>query len=482
MPKLTKPFFFLLLPVFFILHGMNEQYGFVPVKDALLLLLLYIAAAIILFFLSRLFFRNNIKSALASFLILAFHFFFGSMHDNLKIIFNEGPITKYSVILPFFLIAFIALFIWLKRKKTSLQRISTYLNILLLILIAWETIAMLIPKKPQQPLSEAALPPCDTCHKPDIYLIVLDEYVGNTSLKDLFSFDNTAFETQLKQRDFHVVNNSRSNYNYTPFSIASMLNMSYLQLHNTARMKPDVTYALRLINNNQVQQMLENYGYEFFNYTGFDMAGQPTLIEETFMPAKTRLITSQTFLSRIERDLGYHFIRFSSATRRAYRELHNNTKLYELTMKLSSNQHHQQPRFVYTHLMMPHYPYYFDRNGQPMDPNRVLPEINNRNRKDYVEYLQYTNKKVLQLADHILSHSRKPPVILIMSDHGFRHFSEPVRDEYYFMNLDAVYLPQKNYSAFYDGFTNVNQFRVVFNSLFNANYAVLKDSSVYLKD
>jgi hypothetical protein len=257
--------------------------------------------------------------------------------------------------------------------------------------------------------------------------------------------------------------------------------MSYLQLQNTDRMKPDVTYALRLINNNAVQRMLENKGYEFFNYSGFDMAGQPTPIEETFMPAKTRLITSQTFLSRMERDLGYHFIRFSSAKSRAYRELHNNTKLYDLTMKLSSSQHHQ-PRFVYTHLMMPHYPYYFDRNGQPMDPKRILPEINNRNRKDYVEYLQYTNNKILQLADHILHNSSTPPVLIIMSDHGFRHFSETVRQEYHFMNLNAVYLPQKNYNAFYDGFTNVNQFRVVFNSLFNANYAALKDSSVYLKD
>jgi hypothetical protein len=479
--KPFKPIFFLLLPAFFVLHGMNEQHGFVPVKDAFLLLALYLAAAIVLFILARLLFRDNSKAALASFFLMAFHFFFGSMHDNLKAIFNEGIITKYSVILPFFLIAFIALFIWLKRRRTSLHRLSTYLTILMLILITWETISLFIPKNQQQPATEAALPLCDTCAKPDIYLIVLDEYAGNTSLKDLFAFDNAAFEAQLRQKSFHVINESRSNYNYTPFSIASMLNMSYLQLKNTTRQKPDVTYALRLISNNKVRRMLNNQGYEFFNYSGFDIAGQPTLIQETFMPARTRLITSQTFLSRIERDLGYHFIKASSAKERAYRELHNNTKLYNLTMQLAAEPR-SEPRFVYTHLMMPHYPYYFDRNGRPMDPARVLPEMNNRNRKDYVEYLQYTNKKVLALADHILQRSSAPPVIMIISDHGFRHFNEPVPEKYHFMNLNAIYLPQKNYNPFYTGFSNVNQFRVLFNSLFNAEYPLLNDSSIYLKD
>jgi hypothetical protein len=481
LPKPNKPIFLLLLPLFFVLHGINEQHGFIPFKDAALLLLLYLIAATALFGLCRLFLNNNSKAALASFLLLSFHFFFGSMHDQLKSIFNESTLTKYSVILPFFLLAFIALFIWLRRKKTSVQRLGNYLNLLLIVLVAWEAISLLLPKQSSQSLTQITLLPCDTCARPDIYLILLDEYAGNTSLKDLFAFDNAPFEDQLRQRGFHVVNESRSNYNYTPFSIASMLNMSYLQLNNTQREKPDVAYALRLISNNAVRQLLESKGYEFFNYSGFDMAGHPTPIEETFMPAKTRLITSQTFLSRIERDLGYHFIQFSPATKRAYRELHNNTKLYDLTKKIAAQQHNK-PRFIYTHLMMPHYPYYFDRNGQAMDAARVLPEINNQNRKDYVEYLQYTNKKVLELADHILKHAPAPPVIIIMSDHGFRHFAGPVRQEYYFMNFNAVYLPQKNYQAFYDGFTNVNQFRALFNTLFAGNYPLLKDSSIYLKD
>ena len=134
-------------------------------------------------------------------------------------------------------------------------------------------------------------------------------------------------------------------------------------------------------------------------------------MEETFIPAKTRLITSQTLVSRLYRDLGYHLaltLKIKSVIEdNAYHELRNNTRLYELTRQLAAT-NSAQPRFVYTHLMMPHYPYYFDHTVAAMDPNRVLPEANNINRKDYTEYLQYTNQKILSLADQILKTASKP--------------------------------------------------------------------------
>ena len=97
-------------------------------------------------------------------------------------------------------------------------------------------------------------------------------------------------------------------------------------------------------------------------------------------------------------------------------------------------------------------------------------------------YLQYTNQKILSLADQILKTASKPPVIIMMSDHGFRHFRQPVEQKYHFMNLNAVYFPKQNYQGFYDSVSNVNQFRILFNSVFGTNYPMLKDSSIYLKD
>jgi len=86
------------------------------------------------------------------------------------------------------------------------------------------------------------------------------------------------------------------------------------------------------------------------------------------------------------------------------------------------------------------------------------------------------------LVDHILSTSLHPPVIMLLSDHGFRHPDRKIDRRYDFMNLNAVYTPGKNYSLFSDSMSNVNQFRVLFNSCFGLKLPLLKDSTTDLWD
>jgi hypothetical protein len=49
-------------------------------------------------------------------------------------------------------------------------------------------------KKPGNDLPAMNLSACDSCNKPDIFFIILDEYSGNTGLNHLFHFDNAEFE------------------------------------------------------------------------------------------------------------------------------------------------------------------------------------------------------------------------------------------------------------------------------------------------
>jgi len=69
-----------------------------------------------------------------------------------------------------------------------------------------------------------------------------------------------------------------------------------------------------------------------------------------------------------------------------------------------------------------------------------------------------------------------------MSDHGFRQLADTTAKKYYFMNLNAVYLPAGNYSGFYDGMSNVNQFRVILNAQFGQKLPLLKDSIIFLRE
>ena len=133
---------------------------------------------------------------------------------------------------------------------------------------------------------------------------------------------------------------------------------------------------------------------------------------------------------------------------------------------------------------MPHYPYYFDKDGRPYPLKGLVEDATYFSKERYLQYLQYSNAKLLELVDQIQSKSSRPPVILLMSDHGFREFreEEKVDHKYQFMNINAVYLPSKNYDGFYKGMSMVNQFRLVFNKEFKQKLPLLKDSCSYLTE
>jgi hypothetical protein len=124
---------------------------------------------------------------------------------------------------------------------------------------------------------------------------------------------------------------------------------------------------------------------------------------------------------------------------------------------------------------MPHWPYYYDSTGKETHYSRLTEEYA-FNTGAFISYLKYANKVYLALIDHILTTSKKPPVIIFISDHGFREMREPVAEKYQFMNLNAVYIPSGDYTGFYSGQSNVNQFRILFNKLFHQNLPLLKDS------
>jgi Sulfatase len=299
-------------------------------------------------------------------------------------------------------------------------------------------------------------------------------------LDSVFHFDNSAFENQLRQRGFHFVENSFSNYNYTAFSVASTLNMSYLNdIKGQNSDRQDMKTCFDTINNNAVKSFLEQTGYRFYNYSLFDFDGQPSEATPAFLPTKTKPIISQTFLYRVQRDLWYHIVT-DLKSESSYRKLlymtgKNNKRLYELTRQ-TAIQKKTEPKFVYTHLVMPHYPYYSDSTGKER-PFEKITDANATDTAAFISYLKYANKKLLELTDTIIQSSLTAPIIILLSDHGFREFGFNTEMKYHFSTLNAILLPEKNYTGFYNGMSHVNLFRVLLNTQFRQNLPLLKDST-----
>jgi len=481
------PLHFILLPVFFVWHGFTDNFNAVPLKDVLLLLPLYLLFSFAFFLIGWLVFKQAYKAAFLSFCIMGFYFFFGAVQDFLKTLFDDAFVSRYSFLLPFSFLAFAALALFLKKTRRTLKSLSFYLNVLLCILIfidAGDLVVKLFQKKSANNLSSYNIIKCDSCTKPDIYFLVFDEYASSTALKEQWNYDNADLDSFLSRKNFLLLSHSKSNYNFTQFSMASTLNMDYLSIPNpkVCTVK-DYNNCYQLIKTNSVCTILSSLGYKIVNYSIFDLPNNPSPVTEDFLPLKTKLITSQTFLSRLRKDLYYHLLigkwKIDWLTKDLiYTTYNNNKKIIDKTVHETSN-YQPQPKFVYSHIEMPHPPYYFDKDGTLRDKQKLIEENSHPDIHTYLDYLPKTNEVIKQLVDRIIIHAKRPTVIVLMGDHGFRT-EQP--EKYYFRNLNAVYTSSQNYTGFYDSISNVNQFRVLFNNLFHTSFPLKNDSTIFLKD
>ena len=483
--KLNKVLILFLLSLFFVFHGFVENYDLISVKDAFQLTLFYFLVSGLLLVIFHFLFKALLKAAVFTFCLLAFHFFFGSIHDTLKNLAGDVVITRYSFILVFSFLFFLGLFIYLKRSQGSFSQITRYLVFLLSVLIVIDIgiLNFRIIKNSSENLY--ALPKelvtCDTCSQPDVYLIVPDEYAGTQELKEIFYFDNSGFEDELRKRNFFVVENSLSNYNFTPFSMAAILNLNYLPIRDTNHTMEQVPMVMQMIEKNLITRFFYAHGYTIFNNSVFDLIGEPNQARSSFLPYKTKYITAQTFLNRIERDIGFNLITRFKIGWAIKKSILENKKSNEILLRktVQTSLKNIRPKFSYTHLQLPHPPYYFDENGRERDYELLF----DRSDKDaYLGNLKYANKKLLELIDIILRNSQTPPVIILMSDHGFRFLEGSGLTRYNFMNFCAVLLPRKNYSVFYPGMSAINVFRAVLKTQFNQQIPLLADSTYFLKD
>ena len=467
---LSIPIYFLLLPVFFVLHGLMENLFVINFTDALLLMLRYVVIEVIFYLLFIFIYGNKLKASFAVFVTFFFYYFFGAFHDSLKL-FIQGFFSSYSFLLCFLIIFFLLVLIYLFKKAIS-WKISFYLNTLFTLLISLD-IVLIALQFVHHKSNDFIIADNSQMLKPNIYLIVVDGYAGSSQLKTSFNFLNDNFLNELSTLKFAIIENSRSNYTSTPFSMASLLSMSYhKELNNFQYTDKNLNYCYNKISNSEVVSGLESLGYMFLNNSIFDFKGKNSIIDKTFLKSGSDLITSQTLFSRIKRDLYENFIFQHMRKSWLYKDLlmkdyYNNELVYNRTIEQVSETL-SKPKFVYTHLLMPHFPYYFNSRGKLNSMDKLSPE-NLNNKYLYLEYLKYVNDKLLTLISKIIS-TDKQSIILLISDHGYRYSND---GNLIFSNLFAIYDNQHHFVKLDPDLTNVNAFRILFNSLFQTNLKIL---------
>jgi len=484
--------FVFLLPLFFVFHGYVENYRFINFSDCLLLIVLYTIATLAVYLCFKLLLKQKMKAALMTTFIMSFYFFFGALHDFFRQ--NSIFLHKYSVIIPLFLLMAGGLFLYLKKRQPD-TRISLFLNTLLIIYLLIDAMTPLWHRQDTGAISKFTqgaqdnlYKHCDSCPKPDIYFLLFDEYSGNNTLKNVYHYNNDDLDTFLQQQGFQIQKNSRSNYNFTAFSMTSMLSTSYLTnikapSHITANDYLEATGPNRKLT---VINTLLDQGYTVINNSSFDLPTAPSFSEQPFIAVKTKLITDRTLSSYLLRDMGWWLVATFHHSLKALED-HNeeigrqNQVFIDKTIE-ESKKPSTSPRFIYMHVFMPHFPFLYDSLGQARDLAAVTEDYNHpADPRSYLNYIPYTNACLKKLVSAIKKNTDGKAVIIFMSDHGYRLAGMKDRNAV-FNNQDAVYLPGKDHGQLYDSISAVNEFRVVLNQIFRQNAPLLKDSFIYLKD
>ncbi len=312
---------------------------------------------------------------------------------------------------------------------------------------------------------------------PDVYYIVFDEYAGFNVLREYFK-DNSVddFERFLEDNGFFIAGETRSPTLSTLVELSSRLD---LQPYTEEMESADLLAALR---DNRTMRTFKEHGYTTI---AIDMAFQSILADRSLffdanqmgglaVDAFQRKFIRDTMLLACERCF---LDTFPSAEKQ--RDM-----IFESLEMTANQQDIDGPKFVFTHILLPHMPFIFDAEGNLLDPDY---------REDWNYYLgqyQYSTILAQELIEDLLAQAAPdtPPVIIFQSDHGARNISERTKDsERLFLNrrlenyslstygysiINALHLPGYDTSQLPDDLEPIKTFEIVLNHYLDAGVVI----------
>jgi hypothetical protein len=322
---------------------------------------------------------------------------------------------------------------------------------------------------------------------PDIYYVILDSYARSDVLEEVYGFHNGAFQEYLSDHGFLVPSQSRSNYPQTYLSLASSLNLSYLDRLSAVMEARSIDHIpLRhMVEDNAVARILKQVGYRFvfvssyFPGTNDNHLADTRLCGWTWLGDSENRLIAWTPLSLLE-----PVQRLQQHTYRQGIEC-----MLEALAQVAAT---PGPKFVFAHIPGLHPPFVFDSGGREVMPTGPLvmndgdsfPGTRRQYSEGYVAQLTYLTSRLVKVVEAVLENSNGNPIIILQADHGsgaMLDWNDPEST-----NLKerlgiftAYHVPAELRAQLPDTMTPVNTFRILFNALLGTAYALLPDRSYF---
>ena len=475
--SVVHPFLFSLFPILFIFqYNIHE----VPLQDIFWPLFLSFIIALGLWIILR-FFIGGKKSGLVTSLIIILFVIYGNLHTFILNTDTEFSFLGSNMIMGiiFFILLIVGIIYFVKTKRIldNANLITNTIGLAMIgILVMYAGIYYY-----ENPIdysksyfSDILYAANDIPIKPDIYLLIFDEYAGNISLKNDFDYDNTDFLKKLQSIGFHVPQISYSNYPNTDLSLPSTFNMGYLDFltEELGKDSRDRRLVQELRDNSLMMKVLKLHGYKITSfYGGLGAVGNTNLVSE-------KLCSFGTINTDLRKNLVLTYLPISYFNT-VLLEIHQKEKLecmFSTVPEIKGSE--ETPVFVIGQFRLPHEPFIYDSEG-----NLIKTEKPSADKQAYLEQLIYTGNKILELVDKISENNTRDPIIIVMSDHGYRSeidWENPSNENYIagFNNLAAYYLPNQ-IDNLPETISSVNIFRIIFNSYLGTEFEMLENRQIW---
>ena len=539
------PFIFAVyLPLALLAFNVDQVEAYAVIRPIILVIIF----SLLVFLLFWLIFKNWHKAGLGTTLILILFFSYGHIYNLLRdqVIAGFEPGRHRVLIFAAGVILVGGLYlIWkIIRNPEKATPVLNVIAVAMLILPLYQIASFYLEDTTE--ISFASEIPINTSASiqdeglPDIYYIVLDSYARGDILESIYNHDNAQFINELNDLGFFVADQSRSNYSQTTLSLSSSLNMDYVQtfIEPIDENNLDKEPLRKAFKDSRVRDMLEAMGYAtvafdstiretqikdadvFLSWNNNEQKdedlgstltniGAITPFEMIFIESSagvilTNMASQCITLQDQARESGGKLNEDRSLSCRLagwmipqldypYSNLRNNI-LYTFE-ELPNLGEENAPRFVFVHMLSPHFPFVFGPNGEFSYQTRAfsLNEgggfVGNRQTymDGYTDELIYVNKRLIETVEQIIANSETPPIIIVQADHG-AHANmvpgepDPLPVPFYeerFAILNAYYLSNCDAEQLYAGISPVNTFRVIFNACFDQDFPILEDSSYF---
>ena len=481
------------------------SHNVIEVEPASVVRAIVVSAIIAILFqqVSRIIIRDLHRASAASSLVIVITLSYGHLYN-----FIHSPEVlgvnwgRHRYFIPF-LIGLTIMGCWwiakkLKNPSTSTE-IFNLVSVVVLIFPVYQILTFQLraiqaeSKVSQNPAhhvtSDSLQPPTDQ-PLPDIYYIILDAYAREDVLKEYLDFDNTDFIDGLGQMGFYISRCSQSNYSLSAISLASSLNMNYIDQLGIDLNQVDLGAMGLMTRSSIVRRNLENLGYQVIAFESgyfvtewhdadYYWSYSSHVPQLPFGVNAFESMYISTTIGKVLYDfqsyLPQELITFLN---RAYTERREQILL--TLDRLESVPDIEGPKFVMAHIIAPHAPFVFGPQGEDIHQENVFTlrgDVTEPSKAEWIEgylgQLIYINSRIEHILQVILDKSISPPIIIIQADHG--PYRKMTSDEAKMSILNAYYLPQGGEQLLYPWISPVNTFRVIFNHYFGGEYELLDD-------